>query len=61
MAKPEEIVMAPGGRLERAIRLEREQRDSLKRHAADLDRSIVRVDRIWEEIEERRRGRRRSG
>ena len=53
MAKSEEMMMIPKRKFERIIKLARE-------YSENLDRSIERVERAREEMEERRRERRRS-
>ena len=60
MAQSEEMVMIPRRKWERIIKLAREHGENLKRQSADLDKSIKKIDRLWEDVEERRRERRRS-
>ena len=61
MVRSEETVVVPRRKLEYVARLAREHGERLKRGAADLDRSIEKMNREWEEMEERhKRERRRS-
>ena len=61
MARSEETVTVPKRKLEYVARLARQHGERLKRGAEDLNRSIVKMNRDWEEMEERhRRERRRS-
>ena len=52
MAKSEEMVTIPKRRFDRIIR-------EAKETSAQMDRRIKKVQRMWEEVDERRRERRR--